>query len=131
MATKYIDINLHASSFPATYTGVGTLIGNPLVTDPGTERISGYFTGTGDAVIIPLGTQPTHISVVDVTGNIVWEWYRGLAATNTLKNVAAGTRTVDATSALVVSVDLAGNGTLTIAAAVAVNTNLLIYSIEG
>ena len=131
MTTKYIDINLHASSFPATYTGVGTLIGNPLITDPGTERISGYFTGTGDAVIIPLGTQPTHILVADVTDNIIWEWFRGMAATNVFKDVAAGTRTVDTGSALVVSVDLAGNATLTIAAAVAVSSSLIIYSIEG
>ena len=131
MATKYIDINLHGTSFPATYTGSGTLIGNPIATNPGTERISGYFTGTGDAVVIALGTQPTHVVVADVTGNIVWEWFRGLAATNVFKDVAAGTRTVDTGSALVVSVDLAGNASLTIAAAVAVNGNLLIYSIEG
>jgi hypothetical protein len=131
MATKYIDINLHVSAFPATYIGVGTLIGNPLVTDPGTERVSGYFTATGEDVIIPLGMLPTHIVIVDVTDNIQWDWYRGLAATNTIKTVAAGTRTIDTNSAIVITTDLAGNASVKIAAATAVNASLLIYAIEG
>jgi hypothetical protein len=37
------------------------------------------------------------VKVINMTDVIVWEWHRGMAATNTLKTVAAGTTTVDTT----------------------------------
>ena len=129
MTINAIDITFHGSSFPATYTGDGTLIGNPLFGDDG--DFSGYFTGTGDAVSIPVGSQVAHVKIVDVTDNIVWEWYRGFPATDALKTVAAGTRTVDATSAIVVTTDLAGNSTIALSAALAASASLLTYQIEG
>ena len=131
MSTKYIDLNIHGSSFPSTYIGSGTLIGNPIVTVGGMIAASGYFTGTGDAVVIATGFQPTRVRVIDETDVIIWEWDRGLAATHTIKQVTAGTTTVDTTSAIVVSTDLAGNSTVTLSAALAVSGSNLIYRIEG
>lgn len=131
MTVNVIDVALHLTAFPTTYTGPGNLIGNPLHTDPGTTRISGYFTGAGNVTQIPIGFQPTSISIIDVTNNIQWDWYRGLPATNTIKTVAGGTRTVDATSAIVVTTDLSGNPVVSIAAATAANAATLIYKIDG
>ena len=129
MTTKIIDIAFHEASFPATYTGVGTLIGNPIYSEDG--DVEGYFTGTGDAVSIPIGSQAVHIKIVDVTDNIIWEWYRGFPATDTLKTVAAGTRTVDTTSAIVVTTDFAGNSTVLLSAALAASGSLITDEIEG
>jgi hypothetical protein len=141
MTTNGIDVTLHGSSFPATYTVPGALqalgftstanllIGNPLFSDDG--DVSGYFTGAGNVVDIPVGTQVAAVTITDVTDNIRWDWYRGMAATNTIKTVAAGTRTVDTTSAISVSTDFAGNSTITLSAALAANGSLLIYEIEG
>jgi hypothetical protein len=141
MTTNGIDVTFHGSSFPATYIVPGALqvlgftstanllIGNPLFSDDG--DISGYFTGAGNVVDIPVGTEVAAVTITDVTDNIRWDWYRGMAATNTIKTVAAGTRTVDTTSAISVSTDLAGNSTITLSAALAAASSLLIYEIEG
>ena len=143
MTVNAIDTSLHLSAFPATYVIPGPLqalgftattnllIGNPVTTDPGTIRVSGYFAGAGNVTQIPIGFQPTSISIIDVTNNIQWDWYRGLPATNTIKTVAGGTRTVDATSAIVVTTDLSGNPVVSIAAATAANAATLIYKIDG
>ena len=95
MTTNVIDINIHGSSFPATYTGSGDTIGNPVLTVAGVSRVSGYFTGKGNAVNIPVGFQPTYVCVADETNVIIWEWYRGQASTHAWKTVTAGTKTVD------------------------------------
>ena len=141
MTINAIDITFHGSSFPATYivpgplqalgftTSTNLLIGNPLYSDDG--DISGYFTGVGNVVDIPVGTQVAAVTIVDITDNIRWDWYRGLPATNTVKTVAAGTRTIDTTSAISVSTDFAGNSTITLSAALAASGSLLIYEIEG
>ena len=143
MATKYIDLNLHAASIPSTYippgylqsagSGSGTtniLVGNPVVSPPGMSRISGYFTATGDAVVIPLGTEATRVRVMDMTDNVSWEWLRGLPATDSVKSVAAGTTTIDTTSGISVTTDNTNKSTVTIAAATAVNNSLLIFEID-
>ena len=130
MTINTIDINVHGTSFPTGYAGHGNLIGNPVVSPPGMSRISGYFTGAGNDVVIPLGTQATHVLIVDATGNIAWEWFRGMPATDVLKGVAAGTRTLDTGSGISVVNDVANSSTITIAAAVATNNSLLIYSID-
>lgn len=130
MSTNVIDINVHGSAFPATYTGPGTILGNPLVSASGISGIAGYFTGNGNATNIPIGTLPIHVAIFDATNNISWDWYRGLPATDTVKGVAAGTRTIDTGSAIVVTVDYAGNATVSLSAALAASGALLIYEIE-
>ena len=130
MATKTIDLAFHGSTFPATYTGKGDLIGNPVINRTGDE-ISGYFTGTGDAVSIPVGFAPNAIEVIDETNVVLWKWRRGLTAGNTVKQVTAGTTTVDTGSAIVVSADLAGNATVTLSATLAASAANLVYRITG
>jgi hypothetical protein len=131
MTVNVIDINFHGSAIPSSgYVGPGNLVGNPLVSTGGTTRVSGYFTGAGNVTNIPLGTLPTYVGIFDITNNISWEWFRGMPATDVFKTVAAGTRTVDTTSAIVVTTDNAGNATVALTAALAASSAVLCYSIE-
>ena len=136
MTTQIIDASLHVASFPATYTGPGTLIGNCIQSGGDETDLHGYFTGAGNAVQINLGFMPLHAKVVDVTGVIVWEWMYGFPATDTLKTVTAGTLTVDATSAIVATdqsglTNIDGNWILTLSAALCVSTHVVAFHIEG
>ena len=134
MTIDVIDPQLHLSAFPATYVGVGTLIGNPYL-DMDTNELNGYFTGSGNNVQISIGFAAQEIEIVNVTDNIVWVWRKGFPAATTLKDVAgvagALARTVDTTSAIVVSTDLHGKSIVTFAAAAVPSGKLIIYDIEG
>lgn len=130
MATKTIDLAFHGSTFPTTYVGKGDLVGNPVLNRSG-DIVSGYFTGTGDAVNIPVGFAPAKIEIVDETNVVLWKWYRGMTAGNTVKQVTAGTTTVDTGSAITVTTDYAGNGTVALSATLAASAANLIYRIEG
>ena len=130
MTIDVIDPQLHLSAFPATYVGVGTLIGHPYL-DMDTNELNGYFTGSGNNVQISIGFAAQEIEIFDATDNIRWQWRRGLPATNTIKTVAAGTVTIDTTSAIVVSTDLHGKSIVTFAAAAVPSGKLIIYDIEG
>ena len=130
MTIDVIDPQLHLSAFPATYVGVGTLIGNPYL-DMDTNELNGYFTGSGNDVQISIGFAAQEIESFDATDNIRWQWRRGLPATNTIKTVAAGTVTIDTTSAIDVSTDLHGKSIVTFAAAAVPSGKLIIYDIEG
>lgn len=77
---------------------------------------TGSFTGAGAIVDVDLGFVPRYIKFVNVTDRTIFEYMEGMAATTTLKAVAAGTLTADTTSALVVT----DNG-FTISAAAAVS----------
>jgi len=131
MTVNVIDLALHTAAFPSTYTGPGNLIGNPSESVGEVVSISGYFTGAGNVTNIPVGFQPKHIQIVDETDVIVWEWFRGMAATHVLKTVTVGTLTVDATSAITVNTDLAGNCTISLSAALAASGSNLIYKIDA
>lgn len=130
MTTDVIDTQFHLSAFPANYVGVGTLIGNPYH-DIDSDEVNGYFTGSGNAVQIPLGFAAQEIEIFNVTDNVRWQWKRGLPATNTIKQVAAGTVTIDTTSAITVTTDLQGKSTILLAAAAVPSGKLIIYDIEG
>ena len=131
MTVNVIDVALHLTAFPTTYTGPGNLIGNPLLSPPGQSTLSLYFTGAGNVTNIPLGSVPVRITLVNITDNIVWEWFRGLPATNTIKTVSTGTRTVDTGSAIVVTTDLMGNATVSLPAATAVNSSAFVATIHS
>ena len=130
MATDIIDPQLHTTAFPATYTGPGTLIGNPYY-DADTNSLYGYFTSGGNAVQIAIGFAVQEMELYNATDNIRWLWKRGLAATNTIKIVGAGTMTLDATSAITVFTSLHGKSVITISAAAAGTAKNIIYDIEG
>ncbi len=136
MATQIIDTTINGSSFPATYIGAGTLIGNVRRSSDVVNDIYGYFTAAGNAVQINLGYRPLEIEVLDLTGVIQWSWLYGMPATNSLKGVAAGTLTVDTTSAIVVSepnpaANNSGNYIVTLSAALCVSTHLILFYING
>ena len=130
MTTDVIDTQFHLSAFPANYVGVGTLIGNPYH-NIDSDELNGYFTGSGNDVKIAVGYAVQEIEIINVTDNIIWLWRKGFPATNTLKTVAAGTRTVDTTSAAVVTTDLQGKSTVVLAAAAVPSGKLIAYSIKG
>ena len=85
---------------------------------------TGKFTSDGTTITINSGFSPRWIRVVNTTDVIIWEWNEGLAATNTIKTVTAGTTTIDTGSAIVVPVDpghatAAGSNTFTISSTAA------------
>jgi hypothetical protein len=70
------------------------------------------WTGDAAAQTITLGFVPTEVTIVNETDVIVWYKIDPMAAANSIKQVAAGTTTLDATSAIVINTD----GTLTLSA---------------
>lgn len=131
MATDVIDLALSNSSFPSTYTGPGTLIGNAYYS-AGADIATGYFTTDGNAIAIPLGFLPQSVEVLDVTDATRWTWMRGMPATDAVKEVTAGTMTVDTTSAIVVATNTAnGTATVTLSATDFPTGKAVIFKIFG
>lgn len=128
MATQIIDTSLHGAAIPANYTGPGNLAGN-CVNSIGKD-VYGFFTSAGNPVQINCGFSPMQVDIVDVTGVLLWHWQLGMPATNSIKT-ATGAVTVDATSAIVVATDLAGNGTVTLSAAMVGSAKNICYAIQG
>lgn len=73
------------------------------------------------------GFKPRLVQVVNLTDRITDEWYEGMAATAVLHTVAAGTRTLDTNSLIVVNSD----GTVTLKAAVMVASKAFVIVAEG
>ena len=73
------------------------------------------------------GFKPRLVKFVNLTDRITEEWFEGMAATNVLHTVAAGTRTIDATSLIVVNSD----GTVTVKAAAMVASKSFVIIAEG
>lgn len=70
--------------------------------DGGVSNLAiGSLTSDNSAVAITTGFKPRYVKVINLTDKIVWEWTADMAATHTLKTVAAGTITDDTTSAIV------------------------------
>lgn len=133
-----VDVSLHTSTFPPTYIGKGTLIGNPVQGGNSEQDLDLNLTATGNVISIALGFAPMLVTIIDMTGVIVWKWRYGMPVTNTLKQVAVGTLAVDTTSAILVTPNPTAqmsnsNGacTLTISAATAVVGHQLLIEIEG
>lgn len=130
-------------TFTATPTTlIPTFVGNTytvtpagIVQGPDADIIAGFLTGTGAAIIIPVGFFPTKVEVINWTGVVKWEWMYGAPATDSLKVVTAGTETTDTGSAIVVTPDAAGgNGDVcyvVISATLAVNAQVLSFRIEA
>jgi hypothetical protein len=130
MPTQIIDTSLHLPAFPPAYTGPGNLIGNPVQSGDDTSGVFGYFTSAGNAVQINCGFAPNEVEVTDVTGVLVWKWSRGMPATNSVKT-ATGATTIDTTSGITVTTDLAGNGYVTLSAALVGTGKVINYRIQG
>lgn len=81
-------------------------------------------TGAGTNITVDLGFVPKYVQFLNATDRIGYEKYAGMtAATQTLKTVAAGTRTLDTADAAI-----ATNGTqVTIAAAAAISAKVCYF----
>lgn len=84
---------------------------------------SGSFTGDGSAQQIALGFIPTHCVVVNETDTIIWEKVDPQVAANCIKTVAAGTTTIDTTSAIVFNADQ----TMTLSAALCAAGKAIVF----
>ena len=51
-----------------------------------------------DSVLVNLGFTPKYVVWENVTDRVKIEWYEGMAANTSIKNVAAGTRTLETTN---------------------------------
>ncbi len=68
------------------------------------EFASGYYTGTGDAGVIPIkvGFTPRYVKIQNLTDRISYEWFQGMTNTNTIKTAVDGTQTLDTNSIILV-----------------------------
>ena len=73
------------------------------------------------------GFKPRLVQLINLTDRITEEWFEGMAATNVLHTVAAGTRTIDANSLIVVNSD----GTVTVKASAMVASKSFVIIAEG
>jgi hypothetical protein len=73
------------------------------------------------------GFKPRLVQFINLTDRITEEWYEGMAATNVLHTVAAGTRTIDTNSLIVVNAD----GTVTVKASAMVASKSFVIIAEG
>jgi len=67
------------------------------------ERYVGTYTGDGAAKTLTIGFKPAYIRVLNFTDRIEYEKYNTMAAADTLKTVAAGTRTLETGSDIVLT----------------------------
>lgn len=88
---------------------------------------SGSFTSDNTATVVTLGFAPRWVKVINSTDTIVWEKIEGMAANAAIKTVAAGTTTVDATSAVLFN----GDGTITLSAAAVGNGKAISWVAMG
>jgi hypothetical protein len=136
MTTNIIDTMFHGSSFPSTYTGPGTLIGNPVNAPDGSgQEVAGYFTSNGNATQINIGFVATEVEIVNVTDGITWKWQIGMPAANSIKTVLGGSLTSaqDTTSQITVSGSLSngtgGIGTVTLGTTLCGTAKSITYKI--
>lgn len=147
MTTKYIDPAFHGASFPASYVPPGNLqalgctatsqmlIGN-VVSKPGADVLSGYFTSDGSTMVIPVGFAATKIKIINWTDGLQWEWMYGAPATDSIKITdATPAIATDTNSQIVITADAAGgNGdvaSVTLGATLCGSAKVLSYRIEA
>lgn len=66
---------------------------------------SGSFTSNGNATQLALGFTPRFVKVVNTTDSTVWEKIEGMAAANSIKDVAAADIVIDTGSAITFDTD--------------------------
>lgn len=91
-----------------------------------TNFASGSFTGDGTITTINLGFRPRWFKIFNANAATVYEKFEGMVAANSIKTVTAGTTTNDAAA---ITLDAAG--TVTIPAAIAINTNVFSWVAMG
>lgn len=87
---------------------------------------TGSFTGDGTIATLTLGFKPRYFKLVNATDVVVYEKFEGMVAANSIKTVAAGTTTNDASA---ITLDAAG--TVTIPAAINISAKALSWIAIG
>ena len=137
MTTSIIDPSVHVASFPSTYTGPGTLIGNTIQSGGDETDVHGYFTSNGNTVQINLGFQPMRVHIVNITDGIQWDWMYGFPATDTIKTTdATPAFATDTTSQIVAtdqsgSTNIDGNWILTLGTTLCGTSKVICFHVEG
>jgi hypothetical protein len=85
--------------------------------------------GAPAAAVFYPGFRPRYVRVTNRTDRIQWEWYEGDTSGHALKTVAAGTRTADTASELVVVTAAGSRPSITLAAGVTLQNKQ--YHIEA
>ena len=93
-----------------------------------TNHATGSFTGDGATTTVTLGFTPRVIRVVNATDRITDEYFEGLAASNVIHTVAAGTRTLDTGGHITIGTTFNG---FTIHADAAINAKLIVWEAFG
>ena len=84
---------------------------------------SGGHTGDGTLLTVTLGFKPQQVKLINITDVVSFEKIEGMATAATLETAADGTRTIDTTSAIV----LTDNG-FTVAAAVNISAKVFVWA---
>jgi hypothetical protein len=84
--------------------------------------VDGSFTSDNAAQAVTLGFRPTHVTVFNETDVIKWEKIGSQADANCIKQVTAGTTTLDTGSAIVLS-----NSGFTVSATAAGNAKAIKF----
>ena len=88
---------------------------------------NGSFTSDGGIATVVLGYLPQRFEVVNSTDTILWEKNAGMAAANCVKQVAAGTTTIDTGSAILFNSD----GTVTVSTTLCGTSKAISWVAEG
>lgn len=87
------------------------------------SNVFGSWTGDGTAVTLTLGFNPSYLQIINQTDTIIFEKIAGMAAANCVKQIAAGTTTIDTTPLITFN----GDGTVTLAAALNVTAKAFAF----
>lgn len=88
---------------------------------------NGSWTGDGTTTTIKLGFKPRYVEILNATDVTLWMWMSTMAATNTVKQVTAGTTTLDTGSAIVDN----GDGTITVSATAGASGKAMHFMAQG
>lgn len=91
-----------------------------------TNVATGGFTGDGTATTITLGFVPRYFKIFNATDVVVYEKFANMVAANSIKTIAAGTTTNDASAITFDAV-----GTVTVPAAIAINAKVFSWIAMG
>lgn len=89
------------------------------------NKATGTVAADGTILVVRLGFTPRTVKIINITDVIVWEKHHNMAASTTLKTVAAGTKTADTTTAITI-----GDRQFSVSAAAAANGKTLLWEAQ-
>jgi len=89
-------------AYNTTHTDVVSICSVPMQFAEGTVTYDATAITTTDYTRIACGFKPRYIRWLNLTDRIQIEWWEGMTASQNLRTVAAGTRTLDTTASAVV-----------------------------